>query len=235
MMMVPWGTKPWLLKHNSEWLGALCRKDKKFLLYPPEVQTPMSVRVCARACTRSQEREEGRERQADSLSSLDALCHILKAERHKQRTFPFSQGALTISLRILSFSIRSVSFFCSLSVLACQVATALDSFWIFPATDRWYSLKSFACCKILFRYSYRVQRREKRMLWVHSAGKGLHNWRCCSTHWHHPSAQSMDDGGLPWSLCSTGYGLWASVSVSLRKNGCLHSRKWTFKNGKRKD
>lgn len=67
---------------------------------------------------------------------------------------------LTISLRILSFSIRSVSFFCSLSVLACQVATVLDSFWIFPATDRWYSLKSFACCKMLFRYSYRPRREE---------------------------------------------------------------------------
>lgn len=62
-------------------------------------------------------------------------------------------GRLTINLRILSFSIRSVSFFCSLSVLACQVATALESFWIFPATERWYSLKSFACCKMLFRYS----------------------------------------------------------------------------------
>lgn len=72
---------------------------------------------------------------------------------------------LTISLRILSFSIRSVSFFCSLSVLACQVATALDSFWIFPATDRWYSLKSFACCRMLLRYSYRTQMEEgKRSL-----------------------------------------------------------------------
>lgn len=35
---------------------------------------------------------------------------------------------LTISLLILSFSILSVSFFCSRSVLACQVATALESF-----------------------------------------------------------------------------------------------------------
>lgn len=89
-------------------------------------------------------------------SLLLALCPIRNAERRKQGTFPVSHGGwdrLTISLRILSFSIRSVSFFCSLSVLACQVATALDSFWIFPATDRWYSLKSFACCKILFRYS----------------------------------------------------------------------------------
>lgn len=59
MMMVPWGTKPWLLKHNSEWLGALCRKDKKFLLYPPEVQTPMSVRVCAHV--RARARKRGRE------------------------------------------------------------------------------------------------------------------------------------------------------------------------------
>lgn len=41
----------------------------------------------------------------------------------------------TMSLRILSFSIRSFSFFCSRSVLAWYVATALVSFWILPVTD----------------------------------------------------------------------------------------------------
>lgn len=40
-----------------------------------------------------------------------------------------------MSLRILSFSIRSFSFFCSRSVLAWYVATALVSFWILPVTD----------------------------------------------------------------------------------------------------
>lgn len=64
----------------------------------------------------------------------------------------------TISLLILSFSILSVSFFCSLSVLACHVAMALESFWIFPEMDLWYSLKSFACCRMLLRYSYNKKR-----------------------------------------------------------------------------
>lgn len=41
----------------------------------------------------------------------------------------------TMSLRILSFSILSFSFFCSRSVLAWYVATAFVSFWILPVTD----------------------------------------------------------------------------------------------------
>lgn len=40
-----------------------------------------------------------------------------------------------MSLRILSFSILSFSFFCSRSVLAWYVATAFVSFWILPVTD----------------------------------------------------------------------------------------------------
>lgn len=104
------------------------------------------------------------------LTPCYSIFTILNTGACEDPHFPGSLQAselLTISLRILSFSIRSVSFFCSLSVLACQVATALESFWIFPATDRWYSLKSFACCKILFRYSYRIQREEKRILKVY--------------------------------------------------------------------
>lgn len=62
--------------------------------------------------------------------------------------------SLTISLRILSFSMRSFSFFCSRSVLAWYVATALVAFWIFAVMERWYSLKSLACCRMLLRYSY---------------------------------------------------------------------------------
>ena len=62
--------------------------------------------------------------------------------------------SLTMSALIRSFSIRSASFFCSLSVLVCQVAMALDNFWIFPAMDLWNSLKSLACWRMLFRYSY---------------------------------------------------------------------------------
>lgn len=61
--------------------------------------------------------------------------------------------AITISLLILSFSMRSFSFFCSRSVLAWYVATALVSFWILPVMERWYSLKSLACCRMLLRYS----------------------------------------------------------------------------------
>lgn len=48
---------------------------------------------------------------------------------------------------------RSFSFFCSRSVLAWYVATALVAFWIFAVMERWYSLKSLACCKMLLRYS----------------------------------------------------------------------------------
>ncbi|TNN39906.1 hypothetical protein EYF80_049921 [Liparis tanakae] len=55
-----------------------------------------------------------------------------------------------MSLSILSFSIFSVSFFCSRSVLVCQVTTALVSFCILPVMERWYSLKSLACCRMLF-------------------------------------------------------------------------------------
>lgn len=58
-----------------------------------------------------------------------------------------------MSLRILSFSILSFSFFCSRSVLAWYVATAFVSFWILPVTDLWYSLKSLACWRMLLRYS----------------------------------------------------------------------------------
>lgn len=68
----------------------------------------------------------------------------------------FDSQVLTISLLILSFSILSVSFFCSRSVLVCQVATALVSFWILPDTERWYSLKSLACWRILLRYSWKT-------------------------------------------------------------------------------
>lgn len=66
---------------------------------------------------------------------------------------------LTISLLILSFSIRSFSFFCSLSVLAWYVATALVTFCIFAVMERWYSLKSLACCRMLLRYSYKCNKR----------------------------------------------------------------------------
>lgn len=34
------------------------------------------------------------------------------------------------------------------------MATALVSFWILPVTERWYSLKSLACCRMLLRYSW---------------------------------------------------------------------------------
>lgn len=151
--------QPWIIRHTVE-------KRQKVLTLPSRSSDTYEY-VCVCVCLRDRQTD----RQAASLSSLDALCHVLNAERCQQRPFPVSQGALTISLRIRSFSIRSVSFFCSLSVLACQVATALDSFWIFPATDRWYSLKSFACCKILFRYSYRVHRREKGMFWSTLQGR----------------------------------------------------------------
>lgn len=67
----------------------------------------------------------------------------------------FDFQVLTISLLILSFSILSVSFFCSRSVLVCQLATALVSFWVLPDTERWYSLKSLACWRILLRYSWK--------------------------------------------------------------------------------
>jgi len=67
---------------------------------------------------------------------------------------------LTKSLSILSFSIFSVSFFCSRSVLVCQVTTALVSFCILPVMERWYSLKSLACCRMLFRYSWNTHTNE---------------------------------------------------------------------------
>lgn len=76
---------------------------------------------------------------------------------------------------------RSFSFFCSRSVLAWYVATALVSFWILPVMDRWYSLKSLACCRMLLRYS-----------WEHVVSKSLEETRpstkhdCYSHHrWHH--------------------------------------------------
>ncbi len=81
----------------------------------------------------------------------------------------------TISLLILSFSILSVSFFCSLSVLACHVAMALDSFWTFPEMDLWYSLKSLACCRMLLRYSYtkkRTTQHESKIIKVAYAYQG---------------------------------------------------------------
>ena len=62
---------------------------------------------------------------------------------------------LTISLLILSFSMRSFSFFCSRSVLAWYVATALVAFWILAVIERWYSLKSLAWARIMLRYSWR--------------------------------------------------------------------------------
>lgn len=98
------------------------------------------------------------------LPTLDMAYLTFSIQVHAETPLPGvpTGELLTISLRILSFSIRSVSFFCSLSVLACQVATALDNFWILPATDRWYSLKSLACCKMLFRYSYRTRREEEK-------------------------------------------------------------------------
>ena len=60
---------------------------------------------------------------------------------------------LTISLRIRSFSILSCSFFCSLSVFACHVSTALLTLPILPETFRWYSLNSFTCCSTALKYS----------------------------------------------------------------------------------
>lgn len=74
---------------------------------------------------------------------------------HKQRDTQLQMQNFTMSLRILSFSILSFSFFCSRSVLAWYVATAFVSFWILPVTDRWYSLKSLACWRMLLRYSYK--------------------------------------------------------------------------------
>ena len=66
----------------------------------------------------------------------------------------FCFPVLTMSLLILSFSILSVSFFCSRSVLVCQLTTALVTFRTLADIERWYSLKSLACWRILLRYSW---------------------------------------------------------------------------------
>lgn len=79
--------------------------------------------------------------------------------------------SLTMSLRILSFSMRSFSFFCSRSVLAWYVATALVAFWIFAVMERWYSLKSLACCRMLLRYSCWQSTETRGCRWLEDAEK----------------------------------------------------------------
>lgn len=82
------------------------------------------------------------------------LYNISRQEKCSLNSILIFLNKHTMSLLIRSFSILSVSFFCSLSVFVCQVATALDNFWIFPEMDLWYSLKSLACCRMLLRYSW---------------------------------------------------------------------------------
>ena len=73
------------------------------------------------------------------LPNPSPLCAASNTERLPTPAPPGRDQAATadgtMSLRILSFSIRSFSFFCSRSVLAWYVATALVSFWILPVTD----------------------------------------------------------------------------------------------------
>ena len=76
-----------------------------------------------------------------------------------EQTFNATETGRTMSLLILSFSIRSFSLFCSRSVFVCQVAMAFVSFRTLPETERWYSLKSLACCRMLFKYSWRDKRK----------------------------------------------------------------------------
>ena len=64
-----------------------------------------------------------------------------------------TKSSLTMSLLILSFSSISCFFLCSLSTMAWWLSTALLSRLILPRLLRWNSLKSRACCRMLFRYS----------------------------------------------------------------------------------
>ena len=93
-----------------------------------------------------------------STINIYCWCWFLTRWRWEQ-TFNTTQTGRTMSLLILSFSIRSFSLFCSRSVFVCQVAMALVSFRTLPETERWNSLKSLACCRMLFKYSWRDKRK----------------------------------------------------------------------------
>ncbi|TNN58603.1 hypothetical protein EYF80_031223 [Liparis tanakae] len=46
-----------------------------------------------------------------------------------------------------------------------KVATALVAFWSFAVMERWYSLKSLACCRMLLSFSVmRASRSDCRLL-----------------------------------------------------------------------
>ncbi|KAF3851429.1 hypothetical protein F7725_013201, partial [Dissostichus mawsoni] len=73
--------------------------------------------------------------QEQQTTSLGSFVFVHQGGEVSHVFIRLLQQVLTMSLLILSFSILSVSFFCSLSVLVCQVAMDLVSFCIFPEIE----------------------------------------------------------------------------------------------------
>lgn len=68
--------------------------------------------------------------------------------------------SLTMRRRIRSFSILSLSFFCSRSVLAWYIMTALLHLEILDCMPRWNSRNSLACAITQLKYSCEIINRE---------------------------------------------------------------------------